>query len=161
MTTPERIIYTIGHGDESFERLAERLKPHQVQTIVDIRSVPASRHTPEFGKRELRAISAERGFGYRWLGDRFGGRTTHPSVSDADGNLDHVALTESPDFAAALAEIDGLTSVSTVALLCSEVAPEQCHRMTWVAALLEARGYKVVHILADGSAQPHQPTLGL
>jgi len=161
VTTPERIIYTIGHGKESFERLATRLAPHLVQTIVDIRSNPYSRHAPEFGKRELRAISAERGFGYRWLGDRLGGRPAHPSVSDAAGNLDFTALAQSPDLAAALAELDGLTAVSTVTLLCSEMAPEHCHRMMWVAPVLETRGYRVIHILGDGSVQPHQPTLGL
>jgi uncharacterized protein (DUF488 family) len=164
MTTPEpseRIIYTIGYGNESFERLVERLEPHQVQTLVDIRSIPASQAVPEFGKRELRTISAERGFGYRWLGDRLGGRTSHPSVADADGNLDEAALAESPDVAAALVEIDGLTSVSTVSLLCAEIAPQQCHRMTRLAPLLEAHGYRVVHILADGSAEPHQGTLAL
>lgn len=161
MTTTERIIYTIGHGNESFEHLATRLGPHMVQTIVDIRSVPYSRHAPEFAQRELRAIAAERGFGYRWLGDRFGGRPAHPSVSDADGNLDHAALARSPDFAAALAELDGLTAVSTVTLLCSEISPETCRRMLWVAPVLEARGYRVMHILGDGSIIPHQPTLGL
>jgi uncharacterized protein (DUF488 family) len=164
MTTPEppeRIIYTIGYGTESFERLAERLAPHQVQTLVDIRSIPASQAVPDFRKQELRAISAERGFGYRWLGDRLGGRTVHPSVADADGNLDEAALAESPDVVSALAELDGLTSVSTVTLLCAEVAPRECHRMSRLAPLLEAHGYRVVHILADGSAEPHQDTLDL
>jgi uncharacterized protein (DUF488 family) len=132
-----------------------------VQTIVDVRSIPYSRHAPDFSKKELRTIAAERGFGYRWLGDRLGGRPAHPSVSDKNGNLDPEALARSPDVAAALAEIDGLTAVSTVTLLCAELSPDRCHRSLLVAPVLEARGYRVMHILGDGSVEAHQPTLGL
>ncbi len=116
---------------------------HGVGTIVDVRSQPFSKHAPEFTKPDLAQAAASAGLGYRWLGDRLGGRP-HPG---------------SAQLASGLREIDGLAASSTVALLCAEVDPLKCHRNATLAPALVAAGYEVMHILGDGGVTPYQEQL--
>ena len=50
-------IFTIGHGDASFGDLERRMMRHRIQAIVDVRSIPYSKHAPDFAKAELEAIT--------------------------------------------------------------------------------------------------------
>lgn len=136
-------IWTIGHGARDFDALAQALSSHGVQTIVDVRSQPYSKHAPEFAKRTLEEEAASAGFGYRWMGRTLGGRPLQP--------LDVLA--------AGLEELAGLCATSTVVLLCAEADPTRCHRSTALAPQLAGAGYEVIHILGDGAAAPHQPPL--
>jgi uncharacterized protein (DUF488 family) len=154
-------IYTIGHGSQPFSDLELRLTSHHVRTIVDVRSIPYSKHAPDFQKQALVGIAAAAGIGYRWLGDRLGGRPDDPALLSADGRPDADKIAATASFAAGLDEVGALTQTGQVAILCSELAPEGCHRMTMLAPALEARGYRVIHILGDGSGRAHQPGLGI
>ncbi len=42
-------IYTIGHSTRTIEQFLALLKAHHIQEIVDVRTVPKSRHNPQFG----------------------------------------------------------------------------------------------------------------
>lgn len=153
-------IYTIGHGDRSFGDLEQRMAPHHIQTIVDVRAQPYSRHAPEFVKAELEAIAAEAGFGYRWLGDRLGGQPQSEAIAK-DERIDAEEIVTGPRFRAGIEELLGLARSSRVVVLCSELEPHHCHRVAWIAPALEAAGARVRHIDADGAANAHQPDLGL
>lgn len=155
------VICTIGHGSQPFSELELRLTKHHVQTIVDVRSIPYSKHAPDFRKKTLVGITAAAGIGYRWLGDRLGGRPDDPALISTDGRPDYDKVAATTAFAAGLDEIEALTQTGQVAILCSELEPEGCHRMTLLSPALEARGYRVVHILGDGSGRAHQPGLGI
>ena len=159
--TARPVLYTIGHGSSSFAPFRERLEAHGVQTVVDVRSQPHSSHAPDFDRDELDEELRAAGFGYRWMGDRLGGRPTDPGLLDAAGHPDWSLITASPRFTAAVAEVSGLADGAVVALLCAESDPAFCHRETALAPHFEAAGFSVVHILADGSLRPHQPDLGL
>lgn len=153
-------IYTIGHGADDFPQLVARLAPHDVGMLVDVRSIPYSRHAPDFTKDELSHLTAEFNLGYRWLGDRLGGRPDDPDLLK-EGATDFEAVEASEAFAAGLTELEGLARTTTVAILCSEIDPASCHRSTLLAGVLERRGHPVMHVLADGSAARHQPALDL
>jgi len=157
---PDRVVYTVGHGARPFEAVAGHLRDQGVDLIVDIRSIPTSRHAPDFTKTRLTALAPQNGLGYRWLGDRLGGRPTDPALL-RDGSPDWEAVARSEGFAAGLSELDGLLDAGVVALLCSELDPANCHRTLLITPALEARGLRVRHILADGSVVDHQPTLDL
>jgi uncharacterized protein (DUF488 family) len=47
-------IFTIGHSTRSVDDLVELLDAFGVRQIVDVRSIPKSRHNPQFNKDELR-----------------------------------------------------------------------------------------------------------
>jgi uncharacterized protein (DUF488 family) len=153
-------IYTVGHGDGSFGDLQRRLALHRVQMIVDVRSLPYSRHAPDFTRPELEEECAEAGLGYRWLGDRLGGLPDDPGLLTPQGRPDYDAIAASPGFAGGIEELLGLARTDRVALLCAESLPDACHRATLLAPELERRGCEVHHIHPDGTASRHQPSLG-
>jgi uncharacterized protein (DUF488 family) len=138
-------LWTIGHGSKSFDAVADALNRHGVQMIVDVRSQPYSRRFPEFTKQELEDATASAGFGYRWLGDKLGGKPI-PAGENLEAGLDELA---------------GLCASSHVALLCAEADPRHCHRDAILAPAMESRGYVVIHILPDEAAAPHQDHLDL
>ena len=156
--TPRPVVFTVGHGDSSFADLEGRLAPHHVQAIVDVRSTPYSRHAPEFRKAELEAIASESGYGYRWLGDRLGGRPTDPALLSS-GRADVAKIVASQAFHSGILELLALAEAARVVLLCAEVDHQRCHRAAWIADALEDHGVVVRHITADGTAVRHQQTL--
>jgi len=154
-------VYTIGHGRAPFAAVAEVLAGHGVATLVDVRSHPYSRHAPEFSRPVLEGLAATSGFGYRWMGDALGGRPDDPTLVDAGGALDEAALRRSPRFRAGLTDLAALAVGGAVALLCAEEDPGHCHRSRVVAPALEEMGLQVVHLRHDGTAVPHQDSLGI
>lgn len=153
-------IYTIGHGSDGFDHFVDRLRPHGVTTIADVRSQPTSRHAKDFRKRDLERAAASLGLGYRWLGHSLGGRPDDPALLTGEGEPDWRAITEGDEFRSGIIELLGLTHTGTVVVMCSEVDPRWCHRSTVIAPALEAAGHVVVDILGDGVTSPHQATLG-
>jgi uncharacterized protein (DUF488 family) len=154
-------VYTIGHGRAAFVAVAEVLAGHGVATLVDVRSHPYSRHAPEFSRPVLEGLAATSGFGYRWMGDALGGRPDDPGLVAADGVLDEAALRRSPRFRAGLTDLAALAVGGAVALLCAEEDPGHCHRSRVIAPALEEMGLQVVHLRHDGTAVPHQDSLGI
>ena len=47
------IIMTIGHSTRPAKEFIRLLKAHQVKRLVDVRTVPRSRHNPQFNRSEL------------------------------------------------------------------------------------------------------------
>jgi uncharacterized protein (DUF488 family) len=154
-------VFTIGHGAADFAAVAEVLADHGVATIVDVRSHPHSRHAPEFARPVLAGLAAASGFGYRWMGDALGGRPTDPGLLAADGTPEEAALRRSPRFKAALVDLTALAAGAPVVLLCAEEYPGHCHRARVIAPALEEMGLHVLHLLHDGTALPHQDSLGI
>ncbi len=152
-------VFTIGHGAAPFGEIEALLGGHGVQTIVDVRSQPYSRHAPDFNRRPLGELAAAAGLGYRWMGDRLGGRPTDPALLDAGGSPSWERIRGSAVFAGGLVELAELARGGRVALLCAERDPADCHRAGLIAPALEEAGFAVMHILADGSAHRHQPPL--
>lgn len=153
-------VYTIGHGSDSFDALIDRLRPHGVTTIADVRSHPVSRHAPDFTKRALEEATAAAGIAYRWLGAELGGRPADRGLYDAAGGVRWDDLAATPGFVGGVIQLVGLAQTSTIAVMCSEVDPRRCHRSLIISPALLAAGLEVLDILGDGTLAPHQPALG-
>ena len=147
------MIYSIGHGNKSIERLLAELASFAVAYVVDVRSTPASRHHPQFNRHELNVALHAAGVRYLYLGDQLGG---HPDDDGCyrDGRVDYAALRRRPPFQEGIdrlvaAHVKGLD----VAVMCSESAPEACHRTKAIGEALLVRDIVVQHILSTGSAK--------
>src|SRR5207248_2742110 len=75
-------IYTIGHSTRTIEQFVELLRAHDIEELVDVRTVPRSRHNPQFGTEELAASLQRAGIAYKHLA-KLGGlrRTSKDSVN--------------------------------------------------------------------------------
>jgi uncharacterized protein (DUF488 family) len=152
-------FYTIGHSTRTLDDLAEALRSFGVRTLVDIRTVPRSRHVPQFNRASLARTLPRRGIRYRHLGALGGLRKARPdSVNTAWRNASFRGFADymgTPEFAGALAALRALArEAGPVALMCAEAVPWRCHR-SLVADALAARGDEVVHIMGPGAGRPH------
>src|SRR5581483_11340248 len=59
-----RTLYTIGHSTHSIEEFIGLLQEHKVAQIADVRSIPKSRHCPQFNAEVLGPSLREAGIGY-------------------------------------------------------------------------------------------------
>jgi len=150
-------IFTIGHSSHTLERFLELLELHGVRTVVDVRSHPASRHVPHFGKKPLEAALARRSLGYRYLGAQLGGRPAAPEAYDADGRVRYDRLAAAPRFRQGLEALRALAEGQRVALLCAEEDPLRCHRHHLIAPALLGLGIEVLHIRGNGQLQAATP----
>jgi uncharacterized protein (DUF488 family) len=48
MANPPIVIYTVGHSTRSLDEFVELLRSHGVERLVDVRTIPRSRHNPQF-----------------------------------------------------------------------------------------------------------------
>lgn len=136
-------LFSIGHSNHSAARFLALLQAAGIDVLVDVRSRPASRFSPQFNRKALENSLAGAGIEYRFAGAVLGGREPI-SVSD-------------PAFVAALGEVLGLARERAVALMCAEREPGRCHRTTKLAAWIHrhAAGASLIHLvpLPDGGLE--------
>jgi uncharacterized protein (DUF488 family) len=155
-------ILTVGHSNHEEGEFVELLRGAGVELIADVRRYPGSRRQPHFERSALAAVLLEAGIGYRWLGETLGGRLkprvdSPNSAWESDqfrGYADHMARDE---FAAGQAELEELARERRVAIMCAEAWWVRCHRRL-IADALTARGWRVLHLGANGRLEEHQMT---
>ena len=71
------IVMTIGHSTRSAKEFIHILKAHQVRRLVDVRTVPRSRHNPQFNRSELSTALHSARLHYRYMPGLGGFRRAH------------------------------------------------------------------------------------
>jgi uncharacterized protein (DUF488 family) len=158
----------LGHSTRPIEKFVLMLRAHSIDTLVDIRTVPKSRHNPQFDGNALRATMTEAGIRYVQMKD-LGGlrRPAKGSITNAgwvnDSFRGFADYMQTERFAAAVEKLVVLARGAdgkdghVVAIMCAEGNPFRCHR-SLVADALEVRGVHVVHISGAGEGRPHRVT---
>jgi uncharacterized protein (DUF488 family) len=152
-------IFTIGHSNTSIEALLANLCAYGIEALVDVRSQPYSRFSPQFNRRAIEAKLASTTVQYVFNGEALGGRPSDSSLYDADGHVRYDALSATELFRS---EIDALLSVvvtSRVAVMCSEEDPRGCHRHLLIARVVRERGFDagaILHIRKDGKYETEE-----
>jgi uncharacterized protein (DUF488 family) len=152
--TPARTILTIGHSRHSWERFTTLLDGAGVEAIADIRSAPRSRFSPQFNKDAMREALAARNIEYIFLGRELGGRPQSPALY-TDGVADYDKMAASPEFRLGLERLIAAAARRSVAAMCSEADPLDCHRCLLVGRALAGQGADVRHILSSGKVVTH------
>jgi uncharacterized protein (DUF488 family) len=155
-------ILTVGHSNHEEQEFVELLRGAGVELIADVRRYPASRRQPHFERHALAGVLLEAGIQYRWLGESLGGRRKPIPDSpngawESDqfrGYADHMGTEE---FAAGLAELEGLAREQRVAAMCAEAWWIRCHRRL-ISDALVARGWRVLHLGSNGKLEEHELT---
>ena len=154
-------IYTIGHSTRTTEQFLALLKAHGIEELVDVRTIPRSRHNPQFGTEELAASLQQAGIAYTHFGKLGGLR--HASKDSVNlgwqntsfrGFADYMAT---PEFQTGLEELKALAEEKTVTIMCAEAVPWRCHR-SLIADALTIQGWLVLHIQSRKTASPHKLT---
>src|SRR6185369_1003847 len=152
------ILWTVGHSTRTVGALAELVRAHGVTTIVDVRTVPRSRHNPQWNREGLADALAAHGLRYVHLPALGGLR--HPrrdSVNTGlrnEGFRGYADYMQTGEFDASLATLIELATRERVAVMCAEAVPWRCHR-SLIADALTARGVPVEHLTGVAGAHPH------
>ena len=152
-------LYTLGHSKHPIDVFIELLHQHQITALADVRSHPYSRYLPHYSQEELRKTLAKAGVSYVFLGKELGARSENPACY-RQGKVQYELLARETAFGQGLERLrQGLESHS-IALMCAEKDPLECHRAILVARHMHESGTPVLHILADGELETH-PSLEL
>jgi uncharacterized protein (DUF488 family) len=156
------ILYTIGHSTRTLEELIEKLRAHQIRTLVDIRAFPMSRRLPQFNRESLAETLPAAGIRYVWMKALGGYRKKileeSPNIAlrnDSFRNYADYMLTA--DFESAMDELIRLAEEAPTAYMCAERVYFHCHRML-VSDWLVAHGHEVLHIDGTGPVRMHRLT---
>ena len=147
-------LYTVGHSNQTQEEFLRLLQEHDVNCIVDVRSVPASKYAPQFNEDSLRWFLKSNGIQYLHFGDEFGARR-YDCLND-EGQVDFERAATTPAFLHGVERLmNGLQRGFRISLMCSEANPLECHRFSLVSRYFHEHGIDVRHILKDASLAPH------
>jgi uncharacterized protein (DUF488 family) len=154
-------ILTIGHSTRTLPEFVEMLKAYNVTLVVDVRSVPRSRHNPQFNKETLPATLKQERISYVHMPD-IGGlrRPNRDSVNTAWRNKTfrgYADYMQTKEFTEQLLNLIALARKDRVAIMCAEALPWRCHR-SLIADALVMRNVKVEHIISKDSSIRHALT---
>ena len=158
---PELIVFTVGHSTRTLPEFIEMLKAYHVALVVDVRSVPRSRHNPQFNKETLPASLKSEGVGYVHMPE-IGGlrRPNRDSVNTAWRNKSfrgYADYMQTKEFTEQLLHLMALARQNCTAMMCAEALPWRCHR-SLIADALVVRKAKVEHIISKSSSISHTLT---
>lgn len=149
-------VFTIGHSTRSLEELVEMLRAHGVRRLVDVRTVPRSRHNPQFNRDTLAKALRNRRLNYRHMKALGGLRRPRPDSRNSGwrnasfrGYADYMGTDE---FSQALERLVELAEEKPTAIMCAEAVPWRCHR-SMIADALIVRGYDVRDIMSATNAK--------
>ncbi len=157
----DKEIFTIGHSTRSIEELISLLKTYAIQTVIDIRTIPKSRHNPQFNQEALRKSLKNRRIGYRHLKE-LGGlrRPLKDSMNTGWINASfrgYADYMQTPSFQKGLEKLETIALKKRCILLCAEAVPWRCHR-SLVADALTIYKWKIFHVQSKNGAKPHRLT---
>jgi uncharacterized protein (DUF488 family) len=154
-------ILTVGHSTHSIDEFLNLLTGHGVRRLVDVRTVPRSRHNPQFNREELPKSLRRAHIGYTHLPELGGLRHSRKdSPNTGWRNLSFRGFADymqTPEFEAGLQKLLRMAGEEPVAIMCAESVPWRCHR-SLIADALAARGLPVAHIIGEKPAGPHKIT---
>lgn len=152
------VVCTIGHSNRPLDAFVDLLRSNDVQRVLDVRTVPRSRHNPQFNLDSLPESLAAVGIGYIHLPDLGGLRRPRPDSPNTgwhnlsfQGYADYM---QSAEFAEDVERVVELSSAERCALMCAEAVPWRCHRSLIGDALL-VRGVGVEDIIGPGKRRRH------
>lgn len=160
------MLLTFGHGTASADELAALIRDTEIQSVVDVRTVPKSRRFPHVWEAEMaRWVPELSGASYTRSPALGGFRKPHresPNVALRHPSFRAYAdYMETPEFTGALDELIGHAVQKHTAIMCSETLWWRCHRRLIADAATLLRKLDVYHLMHDGTLQPHKLTDGV
>src|SRR5450756_1448344 len=158
---PTPLIKTIGHSTHTLEEFIRLLQVHGATCVVDVRTVPRSRHNPQFNKDSLPQSLQQAGLGYvhtPGLGGLRHAQRDSPNMGWRNVSFRGFAdYMQTPEFAQSLEELIRLARQDRIVLMCAEAVPWRCHRSLIADALL-VRGIRTEDIMSPTRRTVHTLT---
>lgn len=150
-------LYTIGYAHHTQESFLECLLKYHINCIIDVRTVPYSAFHSQFNKEVIKDYLKQHGISYIHMNQGFGIIKDDRNLNTKEGYLDFTKLAKTQNFQDDVKRVEmGIQRGYTIAFMCAEKDPINCHRSTLVARTFYNKGYDIMHILHDGTLETHQ-----
>jgi uncharacterized protein (DUF488 family) len=152
-------VFTIGHSTRTLDEFVELLGIYQITLLVDVRTVPRSRHNPQFNRETIPAELKLHAIRYIHIPEIGGLR--HPKRDSMNlalqnsGFRGYADYMQTQEFTDGLLKLVALARDNCVAIMCAEALPWGCHRNLLSDALV-ARRVRVLHIISKTDTITHQ-----
>jgi len=155
---PALTIFTIGHSTRPIETFVQLLAGHRIERLVDVRTIPRSRHNPQFNSEQLADSLRSAAVQYTHL-PGLGGlrRPQRDSINTGWRNTGFRGFADymrTPAFEDCLRRCIEFSESERIVLMCAEALPWRCHR-SLIADALTVRGIEVCEITSGVRAKPH------
>lgn len=155
------VIFTIGHSTHPIDEFVGLLQAHGIKEIVDVRSIPKSRHNPQFNEDDLKASLKQVRIRYKHI-KKLGGlrHTTKDSINIGWHNTSfrgYADYMQSDEFEEGLQALIKIASARETAIMCAEAVPWRCHR-SLIGDALTKKKWSVYDIMSRTSAKKHKLT---
>jgi uncharacterized protein (DUF488 family) len=154
-------VLTVGHSTRPLTEFIALLKAHSVVRLIDVRTVPRSRHNSQFDRDTLPTALAAEGISYEHVAGLGGFRRTQPgSLNTGWRNLSfrgYADYMQTSEFAEHMADLIAKAKRERIALMCAEAVPWRCHR-SLIADALVVHGLQVEEIINGTRRQAHALT---
>ena len=151
-------VLTVGHSTRSIEAFLNLLRAQEVKRVIDVRTIPRSRHNPQFNRETLSETLRQAGIGYTHLSELGGlrhARRDSPNMGWRNNSFRGYAdYMQTPEFEIGLNTLMTAGEREPIVIMCAEAVPWRCHR-SLIADALSVRGIPVEHILSATRTQPH------
>ena len=150
-------ILTIGHSTRPVEEFIDILTAHGVQLVADVRTIPRSRHNPQFNSDAL--ATSLKAFGISYLHMSGLGGLRHAKKDSLNQGWENASFRgfadymQTEEFEEGLRELVEAAKEGNTVIMCAEAVPWRCHRSLIADALL-VHGIKTQHIMSLTSRQP-------
>jgi uncharacterized protein (DUF488 family) len=155
------LVMTIGHSTHTIDEFIHLLQVNGATCVVDVRTVPRSRHNPQFNQDSLPGSLKEAGLGYvhmPGLGGLRHAKSDSPNMGWRNASFRGFAdYMQTPEFSQSLQELILLANTGQFVVMCAEALPWRCHRSLIGDALL-VRGIRTEDILSATKRQVHTIT---
>ena len=158
MQARQPTLWTVGHSTRPIDAFIDLLRAHEIRLLVDVRTIPRSRHNPQFNTDTLALSLRDAGLQYRHLPELGGLRKPKKdSINDGWRNASfrgYADYMQTEEFCAAIDALRMFSSQEQTTVMCAEAVPWRCHR-SLIADVLVSRGWEVRHIMSPENAVPH------
>jgi uncharacterized protein (DUF488 family) len=154
-------IYTIGHSTHAIEEFIGVLTAHGIEQVVDVRTIPKSRHNPQFNSDVLPESLKNSRIDYIHMPALGGLR--HARKDSLNQGWENASFRgfadymQTAEFEEGLLKLIELAGKRKTAIMCAEAVPWRCHR-SLIADALTVRGITVMDIMSRTSVKPHTMT---
>jgi uncharacterized protein (DUF488 family) len=143
----------VGHSTRPIAEFTNFLRAHEIRLLVDVRTIPRSRHNPQFNTETLAESLKKTGLA------ALGGlrKARKDSINDGWRNASfrgYADYMQTDEFLNALEALMAECRLQATAIMCAEAVPWRCHR-SLIADALVSRGWEVRHIMSPEKATPH------
>jgi uncharacterized protein (DUF488 family) len=154
-------VLTIGHSTRPIDEFIRLLNAHRVDRVIDIRTIPRSRHNPQFNRETLSRVLRRAEIRYTHMSGLGGLR--HPRRDSVNGGWrnanfrGYADYMQTATFRRSLDRCIDLARHDHIVLMCAEAVPWRCHRSLVADALL-VRGIAVSEITSGIRTRRHSLT---